>query len=100
MQAMAAIDKIGSEVETSDRLLNIQGRIYAAQQKWDDAEAAFRKAIDANDESLNNYQMLLAVLQSRKEIDKAKILLDRMVEKFPDKPAGAPVPGELLPITK
>ncbi len=84
--AMTAIDKIGSAAESSDRLLNIKGRIYAAQQKWADAESTFRKAIDINSENLNNYQLLLAMVQSRNEVDKAKTLLDQMVEKFPRNP--------------
>lgn len=83
---MEAINKIGSAVETSDRLLNIKGRIYAAQQKWTDAESTFRKAIEVNNENFNNYQILLAIFQSREEIDKAKTLLDQMVVKFPNDP--------------
>ena len=84
--AMAAIDKIGSAVDTSDRQLNIKGRIYAAQQKWDEAEATFRRAIETDSENFNNYQLLLALFQSRKEMDKAKMLLDQMVEDFPTNP--------------
>ncbi|MGB3209071.1 MAG: tetratricopeptide repeat protein [Desulforhopalus sp.] len=86
-EAMAAVEKIGPDVESSDKLLNLRGRIYAAQQQWDGAEEAFQKAIVVNPTKFINYKTLLSLYETKKETDKARKLLDEMVEKFPDNPA-------------
>ena len=82
--SLATLDKIGEAVEKSDVLLNIKGRIYAAQDQWDEAEAAFRKAIAANDSNFNNYEILLMLFDKKKDMKEAKNLLDEIIEKFPN----------------
>ncbi|PIE64713.1 MAG: hypothetical protein CSA26_06640 [Desulfobacterales bacterium] len=84
--ASKALDTIGDEVEKSDKLMNIRGRIYGAKEQWPEAEASFKKAIEINKERYANYNALLIFYQSRKETEKAKELLFEMVERFPDNP--------------
>lgn len=82
--ALAALNRIGLESETSDELLNIRGRIHAAQQQWDAAEEFFRRAIAANEDNFTNYETLLLLLQQKKDMLKSKELLDEIIEKFPE----------------
>lgn len=83
-EAMAALAKIGKEVDDSDELQNIKGRIYAAQQQWDAAEEAFKRAITVNGANFINYKTLLLLYESKKEKEKAKNLLDEIMKKFPE----------------
>ena len=83
-KALAALDPLGEDIEKSDRLLNIKGRIYAAQEKWDDAENSFKKAIEVNSESFINYNNLLLLYQRSNKGEQAKSLLFKMAEQFPD----------------
>jgi tetratricopeptide (TPR) repeat protein len=85
-EALAALGKIGEEVEKSDELLNIKGRIHAAQQQWDAAENAFRKAIAVNEANFTNYETLLLLFEEKKDQQKSKIILDDIIEKFQENP--------------
>lgn len=85
-EALAVLEKIGKDVDNSDLLQNLKGRIYAAQQQWDAAEEAFQKAITLNGANFMHYKTLLYLYESKKEKDKAKILLDEIIKKFPDDP--------------
>ncbi len=82
--SLAALGKIGEAVEKSDTLLNIKGRIYAAQDQWNEAEAAFRKAIAVNASNFNNYEPLLMLFDKKKNLNEAKKVLDELLEKFPN----------------
>ncbi len=82
--AMAALDKVGDAVNESAELLNTKGRIFAAQEKWDQAEIFFRKALEVDPDGKANYANLLRLYETRQQIDKAKALLDEMVVRFPD----------------
>ena len=73
-----AIDKAGE----TDRLLNIKGRIAAAQNKADEAEAAFKKAVSVSPDHFPNYQTLFQYYQTVGQEDKAKALLTEISEKF------------------
>lgn len=83
-KAMALLGKLGDEVDNSDELQNLKGRIYAAQQQWDAAEEAFQRAIAVNGANFINYKTLLLLYESKKEKEKAKKLLDEILKKFPD----------------
>jgi tetratricopeptide (TPR) repeat protein len=83
-EALEVLGKIGGKVDESDALLNLKGRIYAAQQQWDAAEEAFQRAISVNGANFVNYQALLFLYESKKEKEKAKNLLDEIIKKFPD----------------
>jgi tetratricopeptide (TPR) repeat protein len=85
-EALAALGKIGKDVDTSDELQNLKGRIYAAQQQWDAAEEAFQKAIALNGDNFIHYKTLLFLYESKKDKAKAKNLLDEIIKKFPDDP--------------
>jgi tetratricopeptide (TPR) repeat protein len=85
-EALNTLNKTGDELNNSDKLLNIKARIHAAAGEHIEAEEAFRKAIAIGTDNFNNYSVMLAFYESRKEIDKAKDLLDIMTEKFPDNP--------------
>lgn len=82
--ALATLDTIGKEVETSEELLNLKGRIFAARQQWEPAEQAFQQAITVNGKNFINYKTLLLLYESRKEKEKAQKLLDEIMAKFPE----------------
>lgn len=84
-EALAVLGKIGPEVENSDQLQNVKGRIFAAQEDWLEAEKAFLKAVSLKSD-LSNYRVLLLLYQKNQEKDKAKVLLDKMVTEFPENP--------------
>ncbi len=83
-KALAALANISEKVEISDKLLNIKGRVFWAQEIWDEAEQALQKAIEVNSTSFENYNNLLSFYRHRKAKDKVKTLLFEMAEKFPD----------------
>ena len=83
-EALAILDKLGKEADTSDGLQNLKGRIMAGQEKWPEAEAAFQRAIALNSSNFANHKTLLLLYESRREKDKAKKLMDEIVAKFPE----------------
>ena len=85
-ESIAALEKIGPVVDTSDALQNIKGRIFAAQEQWVQAEEAFQKAIDLGKDNLSNYRTLLLLYQKNQEKEKGEALLDTMMVQFPDNP--------------
>ncbi len=82
--ALETLAKLGDEVQTSDELQNIRGRIFFAQQEWQTAESAFRQAIALGRDNIVNYFTLLKFYEDRQDKEKAKLLLDEMIVKFPD----------------
>ncbi len=83
-EALAVLGKIGDDVENSDELQNLKGRVYAAQEQWDDAEKAFQRAIAVNEANFINYKTLLLLYESKKEKEKVEKLLDEIIKKFPN----------------
>lgn len=83
-KAMAAIDSVGERAASSDKVLNIRGRIFAAREQWAEAEHSFQQAIEADGTNFNNYRALLSFYQAREEKDKMQPLLDLISERFPD----------------
>jgi tetratricopeptide (TPR) repeat protein len=67
-------------------LLNTQGRIFVAEEKWDEAEAAFRKAIEIEPDNINTYRPLLLLYQRQNKTEEARALLEELNEKLPDNP--------------
>jgi tetratricopeptide (TPR) repeat protein len=84
-KALTALKKIGEGLDNSGELQNLLGRIYAAQEQWDAADAAFHRAIAVDGANFTNYKTLLLLYETRKEKEKIKSLLDEIVEKFSDK---------------
>lgn len=82
--ALAALEAIGEDVDSSAELLNIKGRIYALREKWDEAEVAFKESISMEEDNLGFYHSLLLLYQNAEKKDKAQNLLEQMVRKFPD----------------
>jgi tetratricopeptide (TPR) repeat protein len=85
-ESMAALGKIGGDLETSSELQNIKGRIFAAQENWELAEEAFLKAVSLGKDDLSNYMTLLLLYQKNQEKEKTKKLLDDMIVEFPENP--------------
>ena len=82
--ANQTLSRLGGEVENSDELSNIRGRIYAAQKEWEPAEGAFHRAISLGPDTIANYTSLLRLYEIRQEKEKSKALLDEMIRRFPD----------------
>ncbi len=83
-KALEVLARIGEGVETSSGLLNTKGRIYAAQKQLDKAETEFRKAIVIDGTNFTNYETLLFLLEEKKDLENSKLLLEEILEKFPD----------------
>ncbi|NTV51229.1 MAG: tetratricopeptide repeat protein [Desulfobulbaceae bacterium] len=83
-QALAALEKTGDALNTSDELQNLKGRVHSAQKQWDKAEAAFQKAIVINGDNFLNFKTLLFFYKTIKEEEKAKKLLNEIAAKFPE----------------
>ena len=82
--AHAALDQLGEEVESSINLLNTRGRIFVAEEKWGDAEAAFRKAIEIEPDNINIYRPLLLIYQMQNKTAEARALVKDLNENLPD----------------
>ena len=61
-KALAALEKIGEELDKSAELQNLKGRIHVAQKQWDAAETAFQAAIAVDGANFTNYKTLLLFL--------------------------------------
>jgi len=79
----AVKDAMAKTGET-DRLLNIKGRVAAAQNKTDEAEAAFQKALSVSPDHFPNYQTLFQYYQTVGQKDKAEALLAEIGKRFAD----------------
>lgn len=87
-KALAALGKLGEELNKSAELQNLKGRILAAQEQWEGAEKAFQKAIVIDGAAFANYQTLVLFYETRGEKEKVQKLLTDIAQKFPDN-AGA-----------
>ncbi len=86
-KAMEIVDSLGAKVETSARLLNLKGRIFATQKRWEDAEKVFKQAITVSKEKkASHYMMLLRLYRQQKETEKVENLLEQMEKALPDDP--------------
>ena len=84
--AEAAVARVDYKQRETDRFYNIRGRIFGAQQKWEDCRAMFEKAIELGPDNFANYRTLLLFFQQQKMNDEAEKLLARIQEKFPANP--------------
>ncbi|MFC1830681.1 tetratricopeptide repeat protein [Thermodesulfobacteriota bacterium] len=82
--AHSALGLIGDQAQLSTRLLNIRGRIYAAEEKWQEAESAFMKALEIEPGNINNYPPLLMVYQNQEKTEQIRNLLVDLNERLPD----------------
>ncbi len=85
-KATEAIDKALIQAPKIDKFYNIKGRILIAQDKWDESEIIFKKAIDLNPGNFSNYSSLLMLYEQKKDAPAIQALLDIMVPKFPNNP--------------
>ncbi len=83
-KALATLEKAGPALENSGELQNLKGRVHAAQNQWQEAEAAFQKAIAVDSANFIHYKGLLFLYGTQKEEDKFNDLLDEIAEKFPE----------------
>jgi tetratricopeptide (TPR) repeat protein len=83
-KAGEAIDKALAASPDNDKFHNIKGRVLAAENKWDEAEAQFKKAIELKPDQFANYRTLLMLHEQRKNEAAVQQLLATMEEKFPD----------------
>ncbi len=79
-------DKAIAQAPENDKFYNIKGRIFIAQNKWEESEKLFQKAISLNPDNFANYQAMLMFYEQRKDEPAIQKLLDTMVSKFPDNP--------------
>ena len=86
VKAEEFIDRAIHQSPSNDKYHGIRGRILSAQEKWEEGEEAFRKAIELNPESFANYRTLLIQYELRKDEAAIAGLLDIMTPKFPDDP--------------
>lgn len=87
-KALVELEKTGEKLDTSDDLQNLKGRIYAAQKQWDAAEAAFQTAISLDSSKFAHYKTLLHLYETRAEKEKAKTVLEKITNKFPENVEG------------
>jgi tetratricopeptide (TPR) repeat protein len=82
-KALTNIDRAISLNQKSDKYYTIKGRILAAQQKWQESEELFKKAIELAPENFINYKSLLNLYEQKKDKAAFQKQLDLMIEKFP-----------------
>ena len=86
LKAVEAIDKALIQSPENDKLYNIKGRILVAQNKWDESEKMFHKAIQLNPDNFSNYSTLLMFYEQKKDESAIQNLLDEMTPRFPEDP--------------
>jgi len=64
--AEEAVAKVDAKQRETDRFYNIRGRIYGAQQKWQECRAMFEKAIELGPDNFANYRTLLLFFEQQK----------------------------------
>jgi len=82
--AEKAVKTAMAKAGETDRLLNIEGRIAAAQNKKAEAEVALQKAVSVSPDHFPNYQTLFQFYQSTGQRDKAEALLAEIGKRFAD----------------
>jgi len=80
------IDKAIRNSPSNDKFHSIRGRILSAEDRWEEGEQAFRKAIELNPEAFAHYRTLLMYYEQRKDEAAIGRLLDTMAPKFPNDP--------------
>ncbi len=83
-EAEVALARFGSKIDNSARLQILKGKIAAARNNLQDAEVNFKKAIELEGDEISHYIALLKLYEKQREYDETKLLLDTMVQKFPD----------------
>ena len=85
-KAEETIDKALQQAPENDVFYNIKGRILAAQNKWEESEKQFQKAIELKPDYFPNYRTLLMFYEQRKDERALQTLLTTMLQKFPENP--------------
>lgn len=83
-KAGEAIDKAIAGSPDNDKFYNIKGRVLAAENKWEEAEAQFKKAVELQPNQFANYRTLLMLYEQRRNEAAMQQLLATMQEKFPE----------------
>ena len=61
----------------------LEGKVYAAQAKWDDAEAALEKALELDPKSSSTYDLLVSTYLAANRFRQAVALLEDLLTKNP-----------------
>ncbi|MFV0438597.1 MAG: tetratricopeptide repeat protein [Desulfopila sp.] len=109
--ALAAVDKVDTDLAKTDRFLSIKGRIYATKKDFEKTEDFFKQALAAGPGNIANYRALLLFYQQQKRMDDAEKILTQLVTAFPENvqahllqanfydAAGKPEPAEKSALT-
>ena len=62
----------------------LEGKVYAAQGKWSDAEAALLKALELDPNSSNAYDLLVSTYLAADELPKAIALIEASLSRNPN----------------
>ena len=62
----------------------LEGKVYAAQGKWDNAEVALLKALELDPNSSSTYDLLISTYLAANKLPHAIALLERLLSKKPD----------------
>ncbi|MGI8602946.1 MAG: tetratricopeptide repeat protein [Verrucomicrobiales bacterium] len=62
----------------------LQGRVFAAQQKWDQAEAALLKTLELDPKSSGAYNALIAIYVAAKKLPQAAAQVEAKVAREPE----------------
>ena len=62
----------------------LEGKVYAAQGKWDDAEAALLKALELDPNSSSTYDLLISTYMVANRLPQAITLLEGLLSRSPD----------------
>ena len=73
--------QLAPKSEAGVRLL--EGKIYAAQGKWDSAEAALLKALELDPKSSNAYELLISIYMAANRLPQAVSLLEGLLSRNP-----------------
>ena len=62
----------------------LEGKVYAAQGKWDNAEAALLKALELDPNSSSTYDLLISTYLAANRLPQAIALLEGLLSRSPD----------------
>lgn len=86
MKADHAVERGRQLAPDNDKFYNIKGRVLAAQNKLDEAEQVFKKAIELNPNSFANHKALLNHYDRKKDATSVQDILSTMATRFPENP--------------
>ncbi len=83
-QTLEILESLGEETSNKANLQMLKGQALLAKEETEEAEKAFRNAINADKKNLTHYKMLLGYYERKQDKEQTKILLDEMRQNFPD----------------